>query len=45
MPGELSYATAAGPGCRFATAFRAVVAQGRVAAGEWVAVHGCRSRR
>ncbi|MEU5942780.1 zinc-binding dehydrogenase [Micromonospora sp. NPDC047548] len=29
------------PGCRFATAFRAVVSQGRVAAGEWVAVHGC----
>ncbi|MFD4244978.1 zinc-dependent alcohol dehydrogenase family protein [Streptomyces sp. NPDC058525] len=41
VPGELSYATAAGLGCRFATAFRAVVAQGRVAAGEWVAVHGC----
>ncbi|MGW6403250.1 zinc-dependent alcohol dehydrogenase family protein [Streptomyces sp. NPDC055134] len=38
---ELSFATAAGLGCRFATAFRAVVAQGRVAAGEWVAVHGC----
>ncbi|MGP3683804.1 zinc-dependent alcohol dehydrogenase family protein [Streptomyces sp. IBSNAI002] len=41
LPGELSFATAAGLGCRFATAFRAVVAQGRVAAGEWVAVHGC----
>ncbi|MFE9634178.1 zinc-dependent alcohol dehydrogenase family protein [Streptomyces sp. NPDC006463] len=41
VPGELSYATAAGLGCRFATAFRAVVARGRVAAGEWVAVHGC----
>ncbi|MFC9294279.1 zinc-dependent alcohol dehydrogenase family protein [Streptomyces sp. NPDC057011] len=41
VPGELSYATAAGLGCRFATAFRAVVAQGRVAAGQWVAVHGC----
>lgn len=41
VPGELSYATAAGLGCRFATAFRAVVGQGRVAAGEWVAVHGC----
>ncbi|MEH0935330.1 zinc-binding dehydrogenase [Micromonospora psammae] len=27
--------------CRFATAFRAVVSQGRAAAGEWVAVHGC----
>ncbi|RII19596.1 alcohol dehydrogenase [Streptomyces sp. YIM 130001] len=41
VPRELSYATAAGLGCRFATAFRAVVAQGRVAPGEWVAVHGC----
>lgn len=41
VPEELSYDTAAGLGCRFATAFRAVVAQGRVAPGEWVAVHGC----
>ena len=28
-------------GCRFVTAYRAVVAQGRVSGGEWVAVHGC----
>ncbi|MEV0091662.1 zinc-dependent alcohol dehydrogenase family protein [Streptomyces sp. NPDC050738] len=41
LPDDLAYATAAGLGCRFATAFRAVVAQGRVAPGEWVAVHGC----
>lgn len=41
VPEELSFATAAGLGCRFATAFRAIVAQGRVAPGEWVAVHGC----
>ena len=41
LPDELSYGTAASLGCRFATAFRAVVARGRVAAGEWVAVHGC----
>jgi D-arabinose 1-dehydrogenase-like Zn-dependent alcohol dehydrogenase len=34
-------AAAATLGCRFATAFRAVVAQGRVRPGEWVAVHGC----
>ncbi|WFB10941.1 zinc-dependent alcohol dehydrogenase family protein [Streptomyces sp. LX-29] len=38
---ELSFTTAAGLGCRFATAFRAVVAQGRVTPGEWVAVYGC----
>ncbi|MEU5654564.1 zinc-dependent alcohol dehydrogenase family protein [Streptomyces sp. NPDC047737] len=41
VPEGLSFATAAGLGCRFATAFRAVVGQGRVAPGEWVAVHGC----
>ncbi|MFD9118115.1 zinc-dependent alcohol dehydrogenase family protein [Streptomyces bottropensis] len=41
LPDELSYGTAAALGCRFATAFRAVVVQGRVAPGEWVAVHGC----
>ncbi|MGV9246773.1 zinc-dependent alcohol dehydrogenase family protein [Streptomyces sp. NPDC003710] len=41
VPEELSFRTAAALGCRFATAFRAVVRQGRAAAGEWVAVHGC----
>ncbi|MCI3276661.1 zinc-dependent alcohol dehydrogenase family protein [Streptomyces cylindrosporus] len=41
VPEALSFATAAALGCRFATAFRAVVQQGRAAAGEWVAVHGC----
>ncbi|MBA4860563.1 zinc-dependent alcohol dehydrogenase family protein [Streptomyces sp. PSKA54] len=41
VPEEMSFVTAAGLGCRFATAFRAVVAQGRVAPGQWVAVHGC----
>ncbi|MEE6263217.1 zinc-dependent alcohol dehydrogenase family protein [Plantactinospora sonchi] len=41
LPDEVSFAGAAALGCRFATAFRAVVAQGRLAAGEWVAVYGC----
>lgn len=41
LPDELDYATAASLGCRFATSFRAVVDQGRVRSGEWVAVHGC----
>lgn len=41
LPEELAYTTAAALGCRFATAYRAVVAQGRVRPGEWVAVHGC----
>ena len=41
LPDELAYPGAAALGCRFATAFRAVLAQGRVAAGEWLAVYGC----
>ena len=41
LPNDMSFVTAASLGCRFATSYRAVVAQGRVAAGEWVAVHGC----
>ena len=41
LPHELDDVTAASLGCRFVTSFRAVVAQGRVSAGQWVAVHGC----
>lgn len=41
IPDGMAYATAASLGCRFATAFRAVVQQGRAAAGEWAAVYGC----
>lgn len=41
LPDDLDAATAAALGCRFATAYRAVLAQGRVSAGQWVAVHGC----
>ena len=41
LPEELSFVTAASLGCRFATAYRAVVAQGRLGAGEWLAVFGC----
>ncbi len=41
LPEEMDFATAASLGCRFATSFRAVVAQGKVSGGEWVAVHGC----
>jgi alcohol dehydrogenase len=33
--------TAASLGCRFVTSFRAIVDQGKVSAGQWVAVHGC----
>jgi len=41
LPEEMGFDTAASLGCRFATAFRAVVDQARVRGGEWVAVHGC----
>ncbi len=41
LPEEMDFVESASLGCRFATSFRAVVAQGRVQAGEWVAVHGC----
>ena len=41
LPDEIDSVTAASLGCRFATSFRAVTAQGRVAGGQWVAVHGC----
>ena len=40
LPDEVSFATAAGLGCRFATAFRAVVDQGQVSEGMSVAVWG-----
>jgi alcohol dehydrogenase len=41
LPDDLDYVTAASLGCRFVTSFRAVVDQGNVSAGQWVAVHGC----
>jgi alcohol dehydrogenase len=41
LPDSVDFVTAASLGCRFATAYRAVLRQGRVRAGEWVAVHGC----
>jgi alcohol dehydrogenase len=41
VPGRINGTAAALLGCRIATAYRGVVVQGRVAAGDWVAVHGC----
>lgn len=41
LPDDMDFATASSLGCRFTTAFRAIVDQGRVTPGEWVAVHGC----
>lgn len=41
LPDWVSFEAAASLGCRFATSFRGVVAQGKVTGGQWVAVHGC----
>jgi alcohol dehydrogenase len=41
LPDEVSDVEAATLGCRFTTAFRAVVDQGRLRAGEWAVVYGC----
>lgn len=41
LPESMSYETAAGLGCRFATAFRAIVDQAQVGSGSKVAVWGC----
>jgi alcohol dehydrogenase len=41
LPDALGFDAAASLGCRFATAYRAVVAHGRPRPGSWVAVHGC----
>jgi D-arabinose 1-dehydrogenase-like Zn-dependent alcohol dehydrogenase len=40
IPEQVDFATAASLGCRFATAYRALVGRARVAEGEWVAVIG-----
>ncbi|MBC6449804.1 zinc-dependent alcohol dehydrogenase family protein [Actinokineospora xionganensis] len=41
LPGSIDSVAAAALGCRFGTAFRAVLRQGEVRPGQWVAVHGC----
>ncbi len=41
LPDAVDMVPAASLGCRFVTSFRAVVDQGKVTAGQWVAVHGC----
>jgi D-arabinose 1-dehydrogenase-like Zn-dependent alcohol dehydrogenase len=40
IPEAVDFATAAGLGCRFATAYRALVGRARLAEGEWVTVVG-----
>jgi alcohol dehydrogenase len=41
LPEDLDFVESASLGCRFTTAFRAVITQGRLSPGEWLAVHGC----
>src|SRR5262249_59933429 len=41
LPESVPFTDAASMGCRYMTAFHAVVDQAHVRAGEWVAVHGC----
>ncbi len=38
---EINNITAAALGCRFITSFRAIVEQGKVSGGQYVAIHGC----
>jgi alcohol dehydrogenase len=40
VPEQVDFATAAGLGCRFATAYRALVGRARITRGEWVTVVG-----
>lgn len=41
LPPTIDSVTAASLGCRFVTSYRAVAFQGKLSAGQWVAVHGC----
>lgn len=40
VPAQVDFSTAAALGCRFATAYRALVGRARLSAGEWVTVIG-----
>jgi D-arabinose 1-dehydrogenase-like Zn-dependent alcohol dehydrogenase len=41
LPESIPFVDAASMGCRYMTAFHAVVDQGQARPGDWVAVHGC----
>lgn len=41
LPDDIDFITAASLGCRFVTSFRALIDQGKVTDGQFVAVHGC----
>lgn len=41
LPDAMSFEEASTLGCRFVTAYRAIVSQAKLKPGEWFAVHGC----
>jgi len=41
LPEEIDFVSGASLGCRFVTAYRAIIDQGQARPGEWVAIHGC----
>jgi D-arabinose 1-dehydrogenase-like Zn-dependent alcohol dehydrogenase len=41
LPESVGFVEAASMGCRYMTSFHGLVDQARIAAGEWVAIHGC----
>ena len=41
LPDSVDFVTAAALGCRFATAYRALTAHGRIGPDNWLVVHGC----
>jgi len=41
LPQSIDFTSAASLGCRFITAYRALVDQARLEKSEWVAIHGC----
>jgi alcohol dehydrogenase len=41
IPSEVSFATAAALGCRFATAYRALIKRAKLKAGEKIVIYGC----
>ncbi len=41
LPDSIDFISAASLGCRFITAFRALVDQAKLKRGEWIAIHGC----
>jgi len=41
LPEEINFSVAASLGCRFGTAWRALVVQGNVKPNQWLAIHGC----